>query len=208
MVNEGTQASTFVRQKIERLLNSKNESATRATLANLRRGLGKPPGSMPELWADTLEGLPNTLAGTTGGPTRGEWAVHTALTLFALHQQGKDPRRKPMSRAGESLGMSLRRLVKSEDDLARVKRRFDAAATAHSPEEFSHHLRGLVQLLKAEDIPLDYPALAEDLYWFQFPQARDNLRLHWGRDFYHVAARDTQDPDNTDEGKDDTDENQ
>jgi CRISPR system Cascade subunit CasB len=89
-----------------------------------------------------------------------------------------------MSKEGESLGTSLRKLVKNEDDEKRVKHRFDAAATAESLEEFSHHLRGLIQILKAQDIPLDYPALTEDLYWFQFPEARDLVRLRWGRDFY------------------------
>ena len=208
MANEAKQAGTFVKRKIEGLLNSKNESATRAMLAKLRRGIGKPPGSMPELWPVTLDGLPEPLAGKTGGPTKGEWAVYTALTLFALHQQGKELKGKPMCREGESLGASVHHLIKSDDDEARVKRRFDAAATSQGPEEFAHHLRGLIQLLKSEDIPLDYPALAEDLFLFQFPEARDSVRLRWGRDFYRNSNKEDGNQENLVEGKDERNENE
>jgi len=187
MSDEATQAGVFVKRKISRLCETKNESASRATMAKLRRGIGKAPGSMPEIWDTTLDGLPETLTGKGSGPTRGEWAVHTALTLYALHQQGKDVKAQCMSKEGASLGVSVRNLVdpdNSNEDA--VKRRFDAAATSNCLEEFSHHLRSLVQLLKAKDIPLDYPMLAKDLYWFQFPDAKDSVRLRWGRDFYRI----------------------
>jgi len=181
MIDEAKQVKAFVKQKIIQLSESRNESAVKATLAKLRRGIGKEPGSMPELWEITFDGLPEALAGKGDSPSRGERAVHTALTLFALHQQGKE---KLMSADGNSLGISMRKLIKDDEEEKRIKRRFDAAATSASVEEFSHHLRGLVQLLKAADIPLDYPALTEDLYWFQFAEQRDAVRLRWGRDFY------------------------
>jgi CRISPR system Cascade subunit CasB len=91
-----------------------------------------------------------------------------------------------MSRQGERLGIAVRRLVRSDEDEQRIKRRFDAAVTAQSLAEFSYHLRGLVQLLKAADIPLDYPQLTAELFWLQFPDVRDSVRLNWGRDFYRV----------------------
>ncbi len=195
MANEARQTSDFVRYKIKRLSESKNDSTVKATLAKLRRGIGKTPGSVPELWDATLNGLPEDLISKDGSPTRGEWAVHTTLTLFALHQQGKDLKKQCMSRDGEYLGIAVKHLVKSEEDQNRIKRRFDAAATSDSMEEFSHHLRGLVQVLKAEDIPLDYPALAKDLYWYQFPDQRDSVRLRWGQDFYRI-------PNNEDDNND------
>jgi len=184
MADEAKLAKAFVKHKITKLSESKNESAARATLAKLRRGIGKEPGSMPEIWDVTLDGLPEKLAYKGSNPTYGEWAVHTALTLYALHQQGKDMKKQCMSKEGETLGISLRKLIKTEEDEKRVKRRFDAAATSDSLDEFSHHLRGLIQILKTQDIPLDYPALTEDLYRFQFPEVRDSVRLRWGRDFY------------------------
>jgi CRISPR system Cascade subunit CasB len=184
MTDEANQVRQYVYNKIFHLLTNKNDSATRAILAKLRRGIGKQPGGIPELWEITLGGLPEELTGKGSEATRGEWAVHTALTLYALHQQGKDISKQCMSQDGQSLGRSLRKLIDNEDDEKRIKRRFDAAATSNSLEEFSHHLRGLIQILKSEDIPLDYPALAKELYFFQFPEARDSVRLRWGRDFY------------------------
>lgn len=190
MADEARRARNFVKYQISRLSGSKNEGATRASLAKLRRGIGREPGSMPELWDITLNGLHESLSGKDGTVTRGEWAVHTALTLYALHQQGADTRQQLMSKDGNTLGGALRKLINNEEDEKRVKRRFDAAATADSPAEFSHHLRGLIQLLKNQNIALDYPALAEDLYWFQFPEARDSVRMRWGRDFYRIVEND------------------
>ncbi len=177
-------AAAFVKRKIHRLTGSGNEAAVRASLARLRRGIGKEPGSLPDLWEETLSGMPEPLAGAGAQPSYGEWAIHIALTLFALHQQGKDLKRKTMHQDGQRLGMAVRRLIQSPDEETRVKRRFDLVVTADSPEEISHHLRGVVQLLKASDIPLDYAALTRDLYLMQFPEARDGVRLGWGRDFY------------------------
>lgn len=187
MSEQSTQVRDFTWRKIESILRMQ-EAPARAALANLRRGIGKAPGALPQLWGLTLEGLPEGLYSRDGQPTRAEWAVYTALTLYALHQQGQDLKTKCMYRPDSSLGRAVRRLAPTQDDLPRVKRRFDAAATAHSPAECAHHLKGLVQQLRAEDIPLDYPALAEDLYFFQFPGAQDGVRLRWGQDFYRVLT--------------------
>lgn len=201
-MNDGaTQVGAFVGRKIRELSGGNNESATRAMLARLRRGIGKSPGSMPELWGVTLDGLPEPLLGRGDRPTPGEWAVHTALTLFALHQQGNDLN-QCVSKEGVALGAAVRRLVNDEDDEARIKRRFDAAATADSLEEFCYHLRGLIQLLKTEDIPLDYPTLAMDLYRFQFPDVRDSVRLRWGQDFYRLNKEKNREIKNDNMGKD------
>lgn len=187
MADGGKLVKSFVKHKIIKLAQGKNESEARATLAKLRRGIGKAPGSVPELWGVTMEGMPVELVADSDRPTYGEWAVHTVLTLFALHQQGKDIKSQCMSVEGAALGTSLKRIVKDETDESRVKKRFDAAATSEDPGEIAHHLRGLVQLLKGQSIPLDYPALAEDLYRFQFPESKDAVRLKWGRDFYRIS---------------------
>jgi CRISPR system Cascade subunit CasB len=193
MTEEAKQAGAFVKRKIEGLQESKNESAVRATLARLRRGIGKAPGSIPELWDATLNGLPEALLSNGNVPSRGEWAVHTALTLYALHQQGKDLKKQCMSRKGESLGVAVRKLIDPEkDNEEAVTRRLNAAATSDSFEEFTRHLRGLIELLKSKDIPFDYPTLTEDLYRFQFPDMRDGIRLRLGQDFYRIQKNEKQ----------------
>ncbi|MDR3345102.1 MAG: type I-E CRISPR-associated protein Cse2/CasB [Oscillospiraceae bacterium] len=175
----------FVRGKVQWLYDSRERSGTKATFARLRRGLGKQPGELPELWEATLNGLPEELLSHSydGAPSYGENAVHTALTLFALHQQGKD---RSMYQKDMPFGKAVRRLApdSNSDKFAGVKRRFDAAATAQSFTEAVQHLRGLVQLLKASDIPLDYPALASELWRFQFPAQQNRVRLGWGQDFW------------------------
>ena len=73
------------------------EPQRRAELAELRRGVGRQPGDLPALWGALLADMPEQLQGSNG-PSKAEWAVYTALTLFALHQQGAG--RKNGCRAG------------------------------------------------------------------------------------------------------------
>ena len=147
------------------------EPQRRAELAELRRGVGRQPGDLPALWGALLADMPEQLQGSNG-PSKAEWAVYTALTLFALHQQGEAG--VSMNQPGRTLGGAVRQLL----------RRFNALATADSMPEVSHHLRGMIQLLRREGIPLDYPQLAEDLYQYQFVDGAPNVRLRWGRDLY------------------------
>lgn len=188
MAGKAKVARAFVKSKLNWLAENNNESTVRATLAKLRRGIGKAPGSLPDLWDVTLNGLPEALLGNDEKPTHGEWAAHTALTLYALHQQGKDIKRLCMNKEGQHLGIALRRLLehdKSNEDT--IRQRFQSTAVSDSFERFSWQLRGFIQLLKNKDIPLDYPALTEDLYWYQFADRRDGIRLKWGQDFYRSA---------------------
>lgn len=188
MENRSKALNDFVCAKIGYLLNSRDESYVRASLAKLRRGIGKKPGSLPDIWEFALENLPEEFFSRTDEPTHAEWAAHMAITLFALHQQGKNPRENPMSVLGEPLGSAVRMLKirRGESAEQAIKRRFDAVVTSDSPEELAHHLRGLIQLLKSEGIPLDYPQLAKDLFQFQKPESRDSVRLRWGQDYYKI----------------------
>ena len=129
--------------------------------------------------------MPESFQGRSA-PSAAEWAVYLALTLYAMHQQGND---RPMNCPGNTLGRAVRQLAERNSagqdwTEASVLRRFNALATADSMPEVSHHLRGMIQLLRREEIPLDYPQLAEDLYQYQFVDGAPNVRLRWGRDLY------------------------
>lgn len=177
----------FITRKIT--LICANERSAPAMLANLRRGLGTAPGERPELWPLLFDGMPEEMLSRNGQPTHAEWAVHIALTLFALHQQGKDVTEHCMHKEDCSLGQALNRLAAGDEDAQkRIKRRFDAMATADRITETAYHLRGLVQLLRAADIPLDYARLGEELYFIQQPNGAPGVRLHWGQDFYRIAV--------------------
>lgn len=178
------------------------ENQRRAELAKLRRGIGHAPGELPDLWGGLLQGMPASFYGTNG-PSHEEWAVYLALTLYALHQQSNDT--VCMSQLGCTLGRAVRRLaeqtVASGPDWTEssILRRFNALATAEEITEISHHLRGMIQLLRAakpDSIPLDYPRLAVDLYGLQcdapqLAQLPANIRLRWGQDLYRYEKNES-----------------
>ena len=177
----------FTKRRLEFLINTSNISGRKAALANLRRGVGHKPGELPELWGEFLSQMPEEMYGFSD-PSQAENAVYTALTLFALHQQGHELPGDPMYREDIKLGTAAARLIIGETDTEsafdRVRRRFNMAATASDTEEFTHHLRGLVQLMRAKGIPLDYAGLAGDIFLYQKAEFRPEIRLRWGQDLY------------------------
>ncbi len=161
------------------------EHPRRAALANLRRGIGRSPGELPELWGSFLQEMPTEFFAQRGSPTAAEWAVYLALTLFALHQQSQD---KPMCAQGAGIGQAVRRLAagqREDPQESGAFKRFSALITSDSMEEVSHHLRGLIQLLRSEGLPLDYPQLAFDLFELQFPDSAPRVKLRWGQDYFY-----------------------
>lgn len=180
----------LVSGKLNRLKFNPKESAVRAELAKMRRGIGKLPGEIPELWGMMFEDMPEEMAERIakkqGVISREEWAIHTALTMYALHQQGKDICTENMNKPDQSLGAAVAMLItKDEDREDAVRRRFNAMATSADINELAWHLKGIIQLLRRDGIELDYQKLAEELYRYQFYERMTSVRLHWGRDFYY-----------------------
>lgn len=189
--NYAQQIKMLMHKKVGCLLS--DDPWSRAMLAKLRRGIGKQPGELPELFEILFADMPEDLFGKNDEPSYAVQAIYTALTLFSLHQQGKD---HPMSIAGKikdkktgnSLGAAIGHLVKQDKDREpAIKRRFDTVTTATVLTELAHHARSLIQLLRTGDITLDYPRFAVDLYWFQFDEIRNRIRLRWGQDYYLTA---------------------
>lgn len=156
----------------------------RAALAQLRRGLGREVGDVPEILELTVN--PDAPRPGTDEPTRDERAIHVAMTLYGLHQQSQSaPMHTPGVRFGTAVG-SLRFAGGVENP--GVHRRFQALGTATDLGELIHHARALVTLLRAAGRGFDYGRFAEDLADFQTPGRADRVRLRWGRDFYRVTA--------------------
>lgn len=186
-----------------------DKSAAVRDLAILRRGVSQRPGADARLVGLTMAGIHPDPTGLSDDPTDAERAAYAALTLFALHQQSQ--RTKSMHRKDYSFGRSARLLGRRSNAQDAVRRRFTAVATATTTDELLHHARGLVQQLRAHEIPLDYGRFARDLYFLQQPSAADRVRLAWGRDFYRVRhaeddrdSADTADDDATSDALDDT----
>ena len=187
---------TFVGRKIYILQAEADLSSGKAMLANLRRGVGREPGDLPQLFGILLSDMPEDFWSKSGTATKEEWACYTALTLYALHQQGYDAKSQHMhTDEGVSLGKAMYKLAASYDGdpnaEQRVVQKMRILATSADVKELSHHLRGIVQLLKANGISLNYKRLAGDLYEMQFPDGKRKVCLRWGQDFY--GGRDKKD---------------
>ena len=131
------------------------EPQRRAELAELRRGVGRQPGDLPALWGALLADMPEQLQGSNG-PSKAEWAVYTALTLFALHQQGEAG--VSMNQPGRTLGGAVRQLAEKtaagqDWTESSVLRRFNALATADSMPEVTHNLVGLCASWQSGTVP-------------------------------------------------------
>ncbi|WP_436501675.1 type I-E CRISPR-associated protein Cse2/CasB [Actinokineospora sp. HUAS TT18] len=171
----------------------RNESAGVAALAKLRRGLGKPTGTVFDILGYTHDDA-FVRDRDDDRATPQENASHLAMTLFAAHQQSQS---RPMHRPGTRFGQAVRRLVPDPKHAAApdnaIVRRFAMIGTATDFDELTHHLRGMVQLLRSQQIPLDYGQLADDLVDVQDPRTAAAVRLRWGRAF-HITPKTSDDP--------------
>lgn len=173
----------------------KETPSARALRAQLRGALSREAGSVPELWDLTLDGRPGYLGDE---PTKGEKAVHGALTLWALHQGSNTRPMHDTSDRPRSFASAIRIVAEGQSgdkraEEAAIYRRFSAAVQAPTFEGLLVHLRSLVAQLEAAEIPCDYAGLAADLFTWQNPRYRTSVMRNWGRQF----ARTTQsyDPD-------------
>ena len=114
MTEKERRITAFMKRKLERL-KTLPENQCRAELAELRHGIGHAPGEIPAIWGAFLTDLPEEFYRNDGNASPGEWAVYTALTMFALHQQGHDFRSEWMNEDGMKFGASVRKLAKDED---------------------------------------------------------------------------------------------
>ena len=159
-----------------------NESLGRAEVAALRKGANKAPGELPEIWELTCVEVPD---GAGDAPTREEIAVHTAMTLYAVHQQSRS---ECMFVPGRGLGRAAHELVGTNEENPSARARFNALVTSTTVAELRHHLRNLVSLLRSRGIALDHAMLADDIVRFQRPGGAKSVRLAWARQYYSLPA--------------------
>lgn len=172
-------------------------SAAVRDLAQLRRALGSAAGADAHAWAIVLDGIPPTLSGPSSGvvsePTKAEGAAYTAITTYAVHQQGQP---RPVHVKGTSLGEATRQIAyqRARQDSPggldeQTVQRLHRVALAHNDSLRAQALRALVTLMRGGQPPvaLDYGQLAADLFLLQ-TQYADSVRLRWGRGL-HVPDR-------------------
>ncbi|MGO3795987.1 MAG: type I-E CRISPR-associated protein Cse2/CasB [Pauljensenia sp.] len=163
-------------------------SYARAGRAQLRTALGKEVGSVPSIWQFTVDGGPSRRDDTEA--SRGELAVHTALTLWALHQGSHPDSMHVRSETGRRLSIAAAARILTDADGSDRDRhdtpiygRLSALVRATTFESLAIQARGIVNLLSSADIPMDYGQFAVDLFQWQDPQRRSAVIRSWGRDF-------------------------
>ncbi|GAA2124170.1 type I-E CRISPR-associated protein Cse2/CasB [Streptomyces synnematoformans] len=166
---------------------SNDEAWAVARLAQLRRGAGKAPEEVPELFGlidmDALYPAGGREPGCKHGPT----AVHLAVTLYALHQQSK--RTDRMHVPGRRFGGAVRALMPQGEIDETLRRRFVRVAGATSSNVLAYRLRELVLLLRGAGEPLDYVRLADQIEEALDPTRRLRVRQEWGREFHSWRPR-------------------
>lgn len=122
--------------------------------------------------------------------------------LFGVH-----PQTRPAPDNHDSLGRSLRRLALARglnqrpqrdaaDESSPIDRRFTHLLSI-GPDALPHYLRQCLQLLRTENIAVNYYRLADDLVtlFSADEQRRHRTRLRWARDYYATPHNSTT-PDN------------
>lgn len=146
----------------------------RAALAALRRGLGKPAGTAPEMYPYIVPWL---------SPSASRWeedAVYLVASLFALHPLSWPEGDSGARSFGSSFGR-LARLTGSEGP----ERRFVALLGCPS-EGLPDHLRQAVGLLKSKLVPVHWAQLLRDIR--NWSSERRTVQRRWARDFWGTPA--------------------
>jgi CRISPR system Cascade subunit CasB len=145
----------------------------RAALAALRRGLGKQPGEAPQMFPVLIPMLP---------PGRlsfwDESCAYTVAALFAMHPAIWQE--KTNGRRTRNLGASLRRFRETTDSEGPERRL--VALLNSDREDLAEHLRGVVALLRSEDVRVDWQQLTYDL--LAWDRSGREVQRRWATSFW------------------------
>lgn len=142
----------------------------RAALANLRRGLGKPPKTAMEMYPYLGQFLSHETKHNY------ENAIFIVAALFAYYPDAK-------STSG-NLGASLRQLKDESDS---IEKRFVALLNAEV-DELPNYLRQIIGLLKSKEIAVNWEQLFKDVRFWDSEKSR--VREKWARSFWGNPSND------------------
>ncbi|XXJ55583.1 type I-E CRISPR-associated protein Cse2/CasB [Embleya sp. MST-111070] len=178
----GTTVSDHIGSLQRGYLNDRGDAV--AAIARIRRGAGKPFEDVPDLWGMLgTDPLYEPGKFDEKDTERASEAAYITLTLWALHQQSHRTHRMHVP-GGHELGAAVRRLMPGTEVDEPIRKRFVRAGSAPHTVALAERLRDIVQLLRREEIPLDYGLLADQLYRWQQPGGRQQIRRAWGTAFH------------------------
>lgn len=148
----------------------------RAALAALRRGLGQPPGTVPDMFPYVIRRMPDTVYS-------GSWeenAYYLVAALFALH---------PDKGSGINLGAHFAQtLDPNPDHNSAVERRFTALLTAH-PDDLPFYLRQAISFLKSKEVPVNWHQLMWDVRDWGHPDRQNRVQKWWANQFWRSQKK-------------------
>jgi CRISPR system Cascade subunit CasB len=149
------------------------ETDDRAALAQLRRGIGKEPGTAAEMFKIVVPRLPHGLS-----PYQ-EDAYFLIAALFASH---------PEAGGQGNLGTAFARL-KAATDSESIEKRFIALLNSHE-DDLATHLRHAVSLLKSTNVPIYWQRLLVDVqHW---GHADRFVQRQWARAFWSEREKESE----------------
>ncbi len=155
----------------------------RAALAHLRRGLGKPPGTAPEMF-------PIVVPWTSAMSDWDADVYYLVAALFGAH---------PMGAQRGNFGDTCRRAhglrrtdggAGDDEGVDSLERRFVAMLNAH-PDDLQWHLRHAVELASGEEVPVNWAELLYDLSYWSHPDRF--VQRKWANSYWRSgSAEDTE----------------
>lgn len=121
-----------------------------------------------------------------------ENSMFIALKCYAIYQQANEQNVYAPAKnafAKENLFCALSRLRLAEESQKAANRRVSAILSSSNFENVVDGIVHLLQILKSKYkyLQIDYPRLADDLYYFQLnSSASRNVCLHWGEQYYSI----------------------
>jgi CRISPR system Cascade subunit CasB len=126
----------------------------RAVLARLRRGAGRPPGTVPDTF-------PFVVPRTAGLSRREQDRYYLVASLFTLHAIGTRELEALDAKGNYNLGATMRR-VRASADTDSIDRRFRALLGCHE-DDLPNHLRHAVSLAASKGAAVNWAQLLRDL---------------------------------------------
>jgi CRISPR system Cascade subunit CasB len=160
-------------------LESLAEDQDRGALAALRRGLGQPPGTAPEMYPYVVRRLPKNAYPNSWT----EQTFYLVAALYALH---------PKSTLEGNMGQHFAHtLDPNPDHNQAIERRFTALLTAH-PDDLNFYLRQAISFLKSrgDGIPVNWHRLMWDLLAWGYPDSRTRVQKQWAASFWRRPDND------------------
>jgi CRISPR system Cascade subunit CasB len=155
----------------------------RGALAALRRGLGQPPGTVPDMFRYVVPVLPKDAF-------PGSWTERSYYLLAALYASHPDvDASHPTAAAEGNLGnhFAVHLDMKNPERNDAIERRFIALLTAH-PDDLHIYLRQAISFLRSKETPVNWHQLMWDVLQLGYPDSATTVRKRWADAFWRHST--------------------